>query len=892
MSIDVKKEMEMSACSDDWNVYEQGVRFELGVGGERNMSNAFEQYSRAADMGHIDSTYRLGRCYELGLGTEKELRRAMECYWFAAEAGKPEALVAYGRFLLDGIACTADAQSACTYFEKAANVGNADGCQWLAFCNENGLGCQRDLPKARALYQEAAQAGNQSAQAKLGRWCYYGIGGEATMQDAVKWLKLAATTGDCDSQYLLGMAYCSLADANASADATANQNLASAVAWLEKAAEQGHEDACLALAGYAKDGLLTNNDALRLSKATTNGFWQQVTSAKHLAQATKQVEKMANANRQQDDARLKEAVNQAVQNCQQEHEKHLKDERKAAEEREQQAVAKAVAACQAEQQRALEAERAKSRELQKRVESLTFTLDTQIKQWKKQAEKQTDSQQLATREVDEKSGVVAPNSQTDVETTANSQAQDDNTPQDNQQENSIRSNSTLNPATTGEQHATDTTSEQPTEDAEPATNTDLQPEVMADKATNSSEAKQDADPEAKAQPVAVSQNQDDATAAPSVPQIIAAEIPDAYKPDGLYRQGCAMQKAGNNTEAVALFTRGREQGCASCICALAECWERGQGCSQDREKAEALMREAADLGNPRAKQLLGRYEFTPIAEEDAPVNEQDNFVLSSLDVPMIWCRRGTFSMGSPKGWFRGGNSEKGRSENEVKHQVTLTSGFWLGKFQLTQDAYAYVAKRCNLPERPSQFHGNNLPVETVSWEDAQRWCDELTKIEREAGRLPDRFAYRLPTEAEWEYACRAGTQTPFYDGSSLEREDGICESLQQLAWFRDNSNELTHEVGLLKPNPWGFYDMHGNVSEWCLDKYEELSSAACTDPVGGFKDKKGEPGLRRIRRGGSWQDAAKDCRCASRAQGSVNFRRPFIGFRLALGIELKFPKQA
>ena len=357
-----------------------------------------------------------------------------------------------------------------------------------------------------------------------------------------------------------------------------------------------------------------------------------------------------------------------------------------------------------------------------------------------------------------------------------------------------------------------------------------------------------------------------------------------YYFDAIYRRARRLlASGGEDAEALRLLQDGRDRGSSACMCALAECREEGRGCERDADLAARLFREAADLGNPRAKIFVGRYEFS--LPTGGLSSESDNYHLYGFGEPMVWCRPGGFQMGSPRGWFMGGTTERGRNENETRHQVQLTSGFWMGRFQMTQRVYAEVARRCgSLTPYPSQFQGEDLPVETVSWEDAQLWCEALTREEEEAGRLPDGYVYRLPTEAEWEYACRAGTQSAFSDGSSLQREDGTFEPLQQLAWFRDNSNEFTHPVGQLRPNAWGFHDMHGNVSEWCFDKYGDYGSGQVTDPVGGYgADSRYANALRRVRRGGSWQDAAKDCRCASRAQGSLNFRRPFIGFRLVLG---------
>ena len=222
-------------------------------------------------------------------------------------------------------------------------------------------------------------------------------------------------------------------------------------------------------------------------------------------------------------------------------------------------------------------------------------------------------------------------------------------------------------------------------------------------------------------------------------------------------------------------------------------------------------------------------------------------------------------MGSP-GW------EAGRSNDEgPQTEVTLSRGFWLGMYTVTQEEWKAVAETVrSLNAEPSYFRGSRLPVEHVSWDDCQVWLQELSSLE--IRRLPDGFRYRLPTEAEWEFACRAGSTTRFYFGNS---DDHLGEH----AWYSGNSGSHTHPVGEKKANAWGFYDMHGNVWEWCQDRYGPLPGGSVTDPKGPVF------GVNRVLRGGSWGVAASRCRSAYRVWNKPDYRDYTLGFRVVLGPE-------
>ncbi len=219
---------------------------------------------------------------------------------------------------------------------------------------------------------------------------------------------------------------------------------------------------------------------------------------------------------------------------------------------------------------------------------------------------------------------------------------------------------------------------------------------------------------------------------------------------------------------------------------------------------------------------------------------------------LVWCPPGTFTMGSP-------SYEVGRFASEKQHCVTLTKGFWMGKYEVTQRQWKSV-----MGDNPSDFKGDDLPVENVSWND----CQEFIRKVRESSGLD----VSLPTEAQWEYACRAGSK-----GAYCKLSDGaeVTDStLGDAAWHDGNSENKTHSVGLKKPNAFGLYDMHGNVWEWCQDLYGEYEGDA-TDPTGLSS------GSLRVLRGGGWGSYARNCRSANRNGHSPGIRYYFNGFRLA-----------
>jgi len=217
---------------------------------------------------------------------------------------------------------------------------------------------------------------------------------------------------------------------------------------------------------------------------------------------------------------------------------------------------------------------------------------------------------------------------------------------------------------------------------------------------------------------------------------------------------------------------------------------------------------------------------------------------NSIGMKLVYVPPGEFQMGS-------GPSEPGRHDDETLHTVRITRGFWIGAAEVTQDQWQKV-----MGFNPAQPKGDNLPAAKMSWAQAVEFCRKLSQA--------DRADYVLPTEAQWEYACRAGTTGAFSGG---ETDD--------VAWHMDNSDERPHEVAGKKPNAWGLYDMHGNAAEWCRDWYQrDLGSAPAVDPAGPAE------GKARVVRGGSWNHFARACRCAARGDANPAYQMDHVGLRV------------
>jgi formylglycine-generating enzyme required for sulfatase activity len=278
----------------------------------------------------------------------------------------------------------------------------------------------------------------------------------------------------------------------------------------------------------------------------------------------------------------------------------------------------------------------------------------------------------------------------------------------------------------------------------------------------------------------------------------------------------------------------------------------------DQRDKEIITNNTSLTTQPGGLASRGLQIANKLAEQNAKTVKQlidEKYFTNSLGMKFRLIPAGTFIMGSPE--FEGDFDYYEEDQNEV----TISKSFWMGVHEVTQKQYEKV-----MGTNPSWFQGHNVqgdnsnhPVENVLWDEAVKFCKRLSELplEEKAGRI-----YRLPTEAEWEYACRAGSTTAFSFGDD-------SQSLGEYAWFKDNSNNQTHPVGEKKSNAWCLYDMHGNVLEWCSDEYD-------FDPTG-LKDLSVAPN-----RGGCCFSPAEFCRSASQNRSYLTDRFCNQGFRVAL----------
>ena len=248
---------------------------------------------------------------------------------------------------------------------------------------------------------------------------------------------------------------------------------------------------------------------------------------------------------------------------------------------------------------------------------------------------------------------------------------------------------------------------------------------------------------------------------------------------------------------------------------------------------------------------LGATVRLPAIAERQPLPGK-NFTTETAGIAMLWVEPGEVWLRNPQG-----------SDDDTR--VTLTRGFWLGRTEVTQEQLQAVME--HLPPQ-SQFRGSDRPAERITWLSAVEFCRLMTERERAAGRLPPDYDYSLPTEAQWEYTCRAGGPAP------------TAAELNEVTWFELNSNQQTHPVGQKRPNAWGFHDMQGNVGEWCLDGFHGYPGGHVTDLMIGYDGP--SAAMARMVRGGGWASSAGQCNPGIRCQYQVNYAGSGIGLRLAL----------
>jgi len=277
-------------------------------------------------------------------------------------------------------------------------------------------------------------------------------------------------------------------------------------------------------------------------------------------------------------------------------------------------------------------------------------------------------------------------------------------------------------------------------------------------------------------------------------------------------------------------------------------------------KGDAFVFEVGTVAGPEKR----------VSGPDKRVSGPGKTFTNSIGMKFVYVPPGTFMMGSP-------SAERGRDFDEPIHRVTLTMGFYMGVTEVTQRQWKTVKG-----DNPSGFErcGDDCPVDEVSWDKVKKFIQALNQLE-------GTDKYRLPTEAEWEYACRAGSTTAFASGAISKIGCSHDPNLDAMGWYCGNSGDEIHPVASKKPNAWGLYDMHGNVAEWCEDRYGEYPSDPVTNPTGpSVGTSTAESIISKITpfpqviRGGSCYYFAKRCRSANRDQAYASKGRTAVGFRL------------
>ena len=329
----------------------------------------------------------------------------------------------------------------------------------------------------------------------------------------------------------------------------------------------------------------------------------------------------------------------------------------------------------------------------------------------------------------------------------------------------------------------------------------------------------------------------------------AAQLPPAIQADRYLIQAERHIGNGNYAAAKAALDRLLELQAAHDLALPEAFWfKHAQVALQAGSHAEAVESVTRYLTTAGREGAHYREALELLDRAEAALRELRN----SLGMEFVLIEPGTFEMGSPE-------TESGRFDEEGPvHELTISQPYYLGKTEVTQEQWQAV-----MGSNPSRFSdcGGNCPVERVSWEDAQEF---IAALNRQEGVT----VYRLPTEAEWEYAARAGTRTAYSFGDDAAH-------LGAYAWYGDNTDFEPHPVGQKRPNGWGLHDMHGNVWEWVADRYGAYPRDAVTDPRGA------NSGAARVYRGGGWSDTARVCRVAPRLRDSPGYRFFDLGFRLA-----------
>ena len=244
---------------------------------------------------------------------------------------------------------------------------------------------------------------------------------------------------------------------------------------------------------------------------------------------------------------------------------------------------------------------------------------------------------------------------------------------------------------------------------------------------------------------------------------------------------------------------------------------------------------------------------TEVPETPIKAGEKISVSINGVKFPLIGCPSGNYVIGSPE-------NEIGRNKNENQHKITIEKGFYIGKYEITQGQYKAI-----MGNNPSVTTGDKLPVHNINYLDAEKFCQKLNELTKD--KRPANYDFAIPTEEQWEYACRAGYSTSLNNGKNLKKSDSSDNELNKIAWYEANACGVVQTVGKKTANPWGIHDMLGNICEWCSNDINPSNNDE-------FKT--------RVVRGGGFKSKSKDCRNASRNEAKENNTSEVFGFRIIL----------
>ncbi|MBQ6615768.1 MAG: SEL1-like repeat protein [Thermoguttaceae bacterium] len=813
--------------------FELGLRYKDSDGVAEDMTQAAKWFRKAAEQDHPGSQYILGACYMKGFGVSKNAPEGVKWLRKAAEQGHPEAQTFLGACYGEGIGVSKDMTQAAKWFRKAADQGYAEAQYGLGMCYLHGIGVSKDESEAVKWLRKAAEQGHAGAQYNLGVNNDNGVSRDKS--EAIKLWRKAAEQGHAEAQHNLASSYLN-------GDGVP-QDKSEAVKWFRKAAEQG-------LAGSQYNLGLCYMRGIGVSKDMTQ-------AAKWFRKAAEQGNAEAQCNLglcyMNGDGVAKD-MTEAV-----------KWWRKAA----QQGDVKAI--------KILEDQGVKT-------EDFTSSQDAQESTPKTNQTTANASQSSGTKAGERLVKIIngvefafrwcpagtfimgSPESEegraqneTPHQVTLSKGFWMMETEVTQKQWRAVMGN---NPSKLfkGDNHPVESVSWNDCQEFCRKTGLQLPTEAQWEYACRAGSTG------------AYAGNLDDMAWYSSnsgrqpITHPVGTKKPNAwglYDMHGNVSEWCQDVWDGEDYPVGRItdptgplndtfrFRRGGAIGFRAESCRSA--WRGGNGAFGPDIRVANLGFRCVIMSNEGFTPSQDAQESTPKTNQTTANASQSSGtkagerlvkIINGVEFVFRWCPAGTFIMGSPE-------SEKGRDRNETQHQVTLSKGFWMMETEVTQKQWKAV-----MGNNPSKFNGDNLPVECVSWNDCQEFC-------RKTG-------LQLPTEAQWEYACRAGT-TGSYAGN-----------VNNMAWFWDYSDHETHPVGTKKPNAWGLYDMHGNVSEWCQDRYAKFDpSGIVTDPgsvTDSIEPKSGS--FLRVNRGGSWGDDAWDCRSAQRNRNTPDASGSDLGFRL------------